>query len=47
MMATYLTPLVGGWLADRFFGRYATILWISFAYGRSTSCSRSARCPSR
>jgi POT family proton-dependent oligopeptide transporter len=32
IMATYLTPLVGGWLADRFFGRYATILWISFAY---------------
>jgi POT family proton-dependent oligopeptide transporter len=32
MMATYLTPLVGGWLADRFFGRYATILWVSLAY---------------
>ncbi len=32
IMATYLTPLVGGWLADRFFGRYATILWISLAY---------------
>ena len=32
IMATSLTPLVGGWLADRFFGRYATILWISFAY---------------
>ncbi len=30
--ATYFTPLVGGWLADRFFGRYRTILWISFAY---------------
>jgi POT family proton-dependent oligopeptide transporter len=32
IMATYFTPLVGGWLADRFFGRYGTILWISFAY---------------
>jgi POT family proton-dependent oligopeptide transporter len=32
IMATFLTPLVGGWLADRFFGRYGTILWISFAY---------------
>ncbi len=32
IMASYLTPLVGGWLADRFFGRYATILWISLAY---------------
>jgi POT family proton-dependent oligopeptide transporter len=30
MMATYLTPLVGGWLADRFWGRYATILRVSF-----------------
>ncbi len=32
IMASFLTPLVGGWLADRFFGRYATILWISLAY---------------
>jgi POT family proton-dependent oligopeptide transporter len=30
--ATYLTPLIGGWIADRFWGRYRTILWISFAY---------------
>jgi POT family proton-dependent oligopeptide transporter len=29
MMAAYLTPLVGGWLADRFLGRYATILRFS------------------
>jgi POT family proton-dependent oligopeptide transporter len=29
LMATYLTPLVGGWLADRFWGRYATILRFS------------------
>jgi POT family proton-dependent oligopeptide transporter len=32
VMATYLTPLVGGWIADRFWGRYSTILWISFGY---------------
>jgi POT family proton-dependent oligopeptide transporter len=32
VMANYLTPLVGGWIADRFWGRYRTILWISFAY---------------
>jgi len=31
-MASYLTPLVGGWIADRFLGRYRTILWISLAY---------------
>jgi POT family proton-dependent oligopeptide transporter len=30
--ATYLTPLLCGWIADRFWGRYRTILWISFAY---------------
>jgi POT family proton-dependent oligopeptide transporter len=31
-MACYLTPLVGGWLADRFHGRYRVILWLSFGY---------------
>lgn len=31
-MAVYLTPLLGGWLADRFFGRYAIILWVSLGY---------------
>jgi POT family proton-dependent oligopeptide transporter len=29
LMATYVTPLVGGWLADRFLGRFATILRFS------------------
>jgi POT family proton-dependent oligopeptide transporter len=32
VMACYLTPLVGGWLADRFFGRYPVILWVSLGY---------------
>jgi POT family proton-dependent oligopeptide transporter len=32
MMLTYLTPLAGGWLADRFWGRYRTILWVSLFY---------------
>ncbi len=32
MMLTYLTPLVGGWLADRYFGRYPVILFVSFFY---------------
>jgi POT family proton-dependent oligopeptide transporter len=32
VMAAYLTPLVGGFLADRFLGRYRSILWISVGY---------------
>ena len=32
VMACYLTPLVGGWIADRFWGRYRTILWLSLGY---------------
>jgi POT family proton-dependent oligopeptide transporter len=30
--ACYLTPLVGGWLADRLWGRYRVILWVSLGY---------------
>ncbi|MDR2512665.1 MAG: POT family MFS transporter [Puniceicoccales bacterium] len=30
--ACYLMPLVGGWISDRFWGRYRTILWISLLY---------------
>ena len=32
VMANYLMPLVGGWLADRFLGRYRVILFLSFGY---------------
>src|SRR5512137_319578 len=32
VFAAYLTPLVGAWIADRFAGRYRTILWLSFGY---------------
>jgi POT family proton-dependent oligopeptide transporter len=32
IMACYLTPLVGGWMADRLWGRYRIILWLSFGY---------------
>ena len=30
--AVYVMPLVGGWISDRFWGRYRTILWISLLY---------------
>jgi len=30
--ACYLTPLIGAFLADRVFGRYAIILWVSLGY---------------
>ena len=28
----YFMPLVGAWISDRFWGRYNTILWVSFSY---------------
>jgi POT family proton-dependent oligopeptide transporter len=32
VMGVYFFPLLGGWLADRFFGKYHTILWFSLIY---------------
>jgi proton-dependent oligopeptide transporter, POT family len=32
LSAVYILPLLGAWIADRFWGRYHTILWISLAY---------------
>jgi POT family proton-dependent oligopeptide transporter len=28
----YFFPLLGGWISDRFFGKYLTILWVSVVY---------------
>jgi POT family proton-dependent oligopeptide transporter len=30
--AAYTMTVVGGWISDRFFGRYRTILWLSYGY---------------
>jgi POT family proton-dependent oligopeptide transporter len=32
VMAVYFTPLLGGYLADRHWGKYLTILWLSLVY---------------
>ncbi len=32
MIGVYFFPLLGGYLADRFFGKYNTILWFSLIY---------------
>jgi proton-dependent oligopeptide transporter, POT family len=30
--AAYAATVVGGWISDRFWGRYKTILWLSYGY---------------
>jgi proton-dependent oligopeptide transporter, POT family len=30
--AAYATTVLGGWISDRFLGRYRTILWLSYGY---------------
>ncbi|HEY4555598.1 MAG TPA: oligopeptide:H+ symporter, partial [Lysobacter sp.] len=32
VIGVYFFPLLGGWLADRYFGKYNTILWLSIVY---------------
>ena len=32
VIGVYFFPLLGGWLADRFFGKYNTVLWFSVLY---------------
>ena len=38
MIGVYFFPLLGGWLADRFFGKYHTILWFSLIYCAGHAC---------
>ncbi|MCP3103224.1 POT family MFS transporter [Myxococcus sp. K15C18031901] len=38
MAGVYFFPLIGGYLADRFFGKYRTILWLSLVYCAGHAC---------
>ena len=38
VIGVYFFPLLGGWLADRFFGKYNTILWLSLVYCIGHAC---------
>ena len=38
VIGVYFFPLLGGWLADRFFGKYPTILWFSVIYCAGHAC---------
>jgi POT family proton-dependent oligopeptide transporter len=32
VIGVYFFPLLGGWIADRFFGKYRTVFWLSLLY---------------
>src|SRR5678815_3395745 len=38
VMGVYFFPLLGGWLSDRFFGKYNTVLWFSLIYCLGHAC---------
>ena len=38
VIGVYFFPLLGGWLSDRFFGKYHTILWFSLVYCAGHAC---------
>ena len=38
VMGVYFFPLLGGWLADRFFGKFRTIVWFSLIYCAGNAC---------
>lgn len=38
VIGVYFFPLLGGWLADRFFGKYPVILWLSLVYCAGHAC---------
>src|SRR3982751_5331087 len=38
VIGVYFFPLLGGWLADRFWGKYNTVLWLSLVYCAGQAC---------
>ena len=38
VIGVYFFPLLGGWIADRFAGKYPTILWLSMVYVAGFVC---------
>ncbi|MBI3886279.1 MAG: MFS transporter [Opitutae bacterium] len=38
VIGVYFFPLLGGWLADRFFGKYNVIFWLSLVYCLGQLC---------
>lgn len=38
VIGVYFFPLLGGWLSDRFFGKYRTVLWFSLIYCAGHAC---------
>lgn len=38
VIGVYFFPLLGGWLSDRFFGKYRTALWLSIVYCMGHAC---------
>jgi POT family proton-dependent oligopeptide transporter len=38
VIGVYFFPLLGGWLSDRFYGKYNTVLWFSLIYCAGHAC---------
>ena len=38
VIGVYFFPLLGGWIADRLFGKYNTIFWLSLVYVAGHAC---------
>ncbi len=38
VIGVYFFPLLGGWLSDRFFGKYNTVFWLSLVYVAGHAC---------